>query len=224
MTETEFSEWLKHHATCFPSLSKWIEGLPAEPPAGVPSRREVMSQWFATLRDVDFELAKAASNMLHNGEEEEPYGWDRVPAKIRTIARKLRRSRPDSARLPVEAKAAYACEACRDEGRRSVWRPEAMAAASPQRFAEAELHDPTSGDPRPRVIGEPFTLYRMSTACPCPAGDRFRRNSATFDPGRMLECWHMDRAEQQELIEFMAKRERPEATAGHLEASGAEFQ
>jgi len=201
MTEAEFYDWLRYHKAKFPGLIRWSDNLPDEATEASPSRDDVMTSWYRTLKHCDIADAKAATDLLGTDAEPEPKGWDRHPLAIAGICKSIRHEHRTSRydrpqRRVVDGHDVYACPTCRDRGEIVVWHPLTMRAAFQGKIAEAASR------------GE---LYRVSVSCAaCQAWSPARRSEGgvVFDPQKMLPvpgegrlADHVD-----ELVAFVSQR------------------
>lgn len=162
MTDPEFKDWLKKHRSCFTGLNTWFGKLPkpGREHEGEPNYQDVFKRWYGALRDVDYADAVAATEAMFAGKFDEPKGFDRHPAAIRTYALQLRDGRnEDAAGVPrryVDGRMAFRCAACEDEGFVPVWHPETV-----RKVADAnEFTHP---------------LYNAVAPCYCEMGKRRQR-------------------------------------------------
>lgn len=155
MTEPEFRDWLDYHASGFTGLGKFLAGLPAVGTEGTPGRSDVLRRWRWCLRDTDLTDAKAASDLLFSGDEPEPKGFDRHPAAVREIARRLtkRKAAPVPTTRIIDGVETFACRDCYDAGLRIVWHPATMQAVKE---------------------GRECVPYTCAVRCQCGAGSRYR--------------------------------------------------
>lgn len=169
MTESEFRQWLSHHTAAFPAIRSWLAKLPAGERDGLAGQAEVLRAWDRILRDVPYEDAIAATDALARGDEEEPRAYDRHPAAVRAIARRLAaqrgRGRPGPAIL--DGQETYACLVCRDSGLVTIYHARTLALAR-----RGEL--------------TPGRVYTAAAACQCNAGRRHAHWLVTYDPCRHL--------------------------------------
>lgn len=170
MTWDEFQEWLVYHASGFTGLHSWLSKMPENRAVArsesEPTQHDVLQRWYRCLDDVDLKDAKRASDSLLSGDEAEPRGYDKHPAAVAAIARRLHGSRPSGAREEgprfIHGEEVVTCLLCRDWGRFSVWHPESM-----KRVAAEGLNPPH---------------YVCAVSCTCPAGRRYRKRIRQFEP------------------------------------------
>lgn len=175
MTDREFREWLDYHKAGFTGLGKFLASLPTVGGDDGPGRTEVLTRWARCLRDTDLADAKAASDLLFSGEEADPKGYDRHPAAVREIARRITKRKPTASHEPriIDGVETFACLACCDGGARIVWHPATMKAIWEQ-------------------TGK-VTPYTCAVRCTCAAGKRYRW-MREFDPAVDLEpdVWRLE--------------------------------
>lgn len=181
MTKDEFAEWIRYHRAAFVGLSRWLDEIPLEATSDMqPTRQDVLRSWCRILADTALEDAKAATDSMARGDDEEPMGWDRHPRAIRTIAARIRRSRSLLTRREVHAREELlSCLICRDAGYLHVWHWRSLQAAL----------DGT--------LGRPGTLYTMAVPCTCRAGDRYAGTIAKIRGGQPDQWRYND---QQHLV------------------------
>ena len=171
MTWEEFQEWFSYHATGFTGLHSWLRKFPETPTDAreetQPTQERILQRWFRVLESTELADAKRASDLLHDGTEAEPKGFDKHPGAVRAIAAKSRTGRGGRGRQQgpryVNGEEVVDCLLCQDWGRFSVWHPCVLA----------DVHN---GKP----IRPPY--YTCARSCTCHAGEPYRRNCRTFDP------------------------------------------
>jgi hypothetical protein len=177
MTEVEFKEWLSFHAARFPSLSSWLGKIREQPPAGMPSRSDILGAWFDTLCPLTLEQAKGASRLMHGQPDaEQPKAADRHPATILAIVRKIRGAASVPVWKPrrdVDGQETFACLICRDTGAVSVFSGDTIRRIK------------AGGD---FILADDFRIRSVITEavrCNCSAACR-NWPPLAYDPNRML--------------------------------------
>lgn len=137
MTREEFVRFFKVHRSRFSGVQKWLSAFPVEPIAddelaGMPSQREILAAWFDTLSDCRFVDVLTASRAMAAGELEEPKGYDRHPAALRTEARRHETAAlaTVAARKVIHGEPVFVCPTCEDLGTISVVDGEYTAAVA----------------------------------------------------------------------------------------------
>ena len=77
MTRSEFDEWVVYHIGAFgPGLKKHIsqEG------------EDTLQHWFRAVKNLTLAEAKAATDTMHDNEEDRPRGWSQHPARVKRLA------------------------------------------------------------------------------------------------------------------------------------------
>jgi hypothetical protein len=162
MTDQEFAEWFRYHCSRFTGMKTYLLDAQRN---GIKTD-DVKDGWFQALRGTALEDAKAATDSMHAGDDEEPMGYDRHPRAIRAIAARHHK-------MHVIATKDYGsprlerlrCRVCRDCGTVRVWHWASLQAA-------------LAGN-----LGRPGTLYTMAVACTCEAGDRYAASIAAMREG-----------------------------------------
>lgn len=193
MTYPQFEQWLRHHIAAYPGLqtsylAKMKRASDASRGEWEPSREEVLAAWFKALGDVALDDAKAATDAMKAGDEEEPKGWDRHATGVAVIAR--RRATPRSRELTIDGQRTVRCLHCQDTGRVVCWGREAMQQAR---------------DGKPIA----YPHYRTTLLCNCGAAARFHAANGYV---RFDETLHLpiqkfrvnDPDAHEELREFVA--------------------
>lgn len=165
MTKEEFAEWIRYHRAAFVGLSRWLEEIPLESDSPMqPTRGDVLRSWMRILADTALEDAKAATDSMARGDDEEPMGWDRHPRAIRIIALRIRRTQRILTRDVQTREERLNCLICRDAGYVRVWHWKALQAALEDRFNAG-------------------TLYTMAMPCTCRAGGKYAATMAKIQGG-----------------------------------------
>lgn len=204
MIETEFTRrWLPHHTAQFTGILSWLGKVPKVAAPGMPSQADVLKAWYRQLSRLDMEDAIAASDELaHSPEDLQPRSFDRHPAAILAIARRLRRDRGAETHRPqyVDGRETFRCTTCQDTGAIVVWHPRTVADMKAGRFQRGRS-------------------YTCSKACTCEAGNKYRW-LGMFNADWMLEVkpWQPNEDQEADLAAFAAGLdERRLATKRHRE-------
>ncbi len=227
MTQDEFQRWFRHHAANFTGLVSWLGKIPKTPDPGMPSQLDVTTAWYQQLASLSIDLAIAASDELAQSPEQfQPRSFDRHPAAVLAIGKRLQRDREPEHRGPryVDGHETFRCQTCQDFGTVTVWHPKTVA------LAQAEKLKPTTAD-----AARAFQLYEHSVRCTCEASKGFEWIETVYDPQTMLitEPWRPSDEVLAELVAYAARREeKRSASARHSEfeqfsrrdrAAGEEF-
>ena len=194
MTEPELQDWIRHHGACYPGMLKFLEKLPMKASSTTTEsdlvllRPAVLKQWYCTLRDVDLDKAKAASDAMHKGDIEEPRGWDRHPTAIRKHAIQNQDAKSYQP-FRVDGERTYRCAACQDEGWIFCWHPATVAKVR----KSAEFKQP---------------LYDCVAPCTCERGEFRKRcfaDAMVYHPDRLceLKSGTSDEADRENLLEWI---------------------
>jgi hypothetical protein len=191
------THWYELHSACFPAVNVWLGKF------GEAEAVKIASEWFRLLRRCDLDDCVRASRLMFSDEENQPRGHSQHPTAVARLARSYRREREHAAaqqerwHAPVDGEPTFACLDCRDEGTIDVFHPH--TAEDLQRVADGE-----------RII-----VYTTSRACPCKAGDQYRRLCGTFDKDDLQItyrdgdgglCWYdpNESADRAKLLEMSA--------------------
>lgn len=170
MTDEEFSRWLQHHQAAYPSLSDWLARVTRQTDGEATTTPEaIMACWANILADVPYDAAIAATDAMARGDEEEPRGYDRHPAAIRAMARRIaaRRATMHTRPIRIDGQETYACPRCLDSGVVTIYHPRTIAAAR-------------------RGMLTPGTVYTAAAACSCQAGRRWDGYIGRYDRAEHL--------------------------------------
>ncbi len=112
MTRDEFDSWFAYHRSCFPGIATWLQNSGAR--VGTEVYQDVISRWYKAIRNIDYEHAEKASDLMFCEEEKRPAAYEQHPATIRRIAAGLNRRQ----RGPqyTDGQRTYHCPYCRDRG------------------------------------------------------------------------------------------------------------
>ncbi len=171
MNAIEFDDWFVFHAARFTGLHSWLSKLPANPPPGMPGRKDVLDAWREALANVGLADAKRATERLFAGEEEKPASYDDHPRAIVRIAGRLHAEHYGSRRRYVDGQETYDCPLCEDEGVVWCWHPDAIKAV-------AGLTNANTGSPHALIAP-----YKTCVCCTCRRGDAQARGFRPRDPG-----------------------------------------
>lgn len=139
MTENEFRQrWFPHHTAQFTGIIAWLGKFPAATSkTGLPGQEDVLRAWYRQLASLDIDLAIAASDELANSAEDfQPRSFDRHPAAVVAIAKRLGRDRAPQHEGPryVDGHEVFRCSTCLDTGAVTVWHPQTIAAVKAGKF------------------------------------------------------------------------------------------
>jgi len=194
MTRDEFNEWFLFHAASYAGIHTWLRKFPADPPEGMPGRGDILDAWARALSHTDLEAAKQASERMFAGLENEPRSYEKHPAAVAAIARKLRAGRgagvPDGPHY-VDGVETFHCPLCKDEGRVFVWHAHSMAVVAGL-IAQG------------KSLGDGVPLFSAVVACTCRRGEQFRGRMATYNDRQWLVLSDGVEDERQKLVDFMA--------------------
>jgi len=163
LTREEFDAWIEVHTACYTGVEDWLSKMSKSKRAGV------LAEWFRILRKVPVDDAIRASRAMHEDENLEPKGHGKHPVAVRRIASRYQTQRNRASaeraqwRAPIDGQRTFICLECRDEGTIDVFHP-------------AMISELEQAQPDERV-----TVAVTVRACPCKAGDRYRRACGTFD-------------------------------------------
>lgn len=164
MTPEEFTEWFAYHTARFTGIRQWLDK--STKGAGSPSVAEIQRGWYGTMRNLDLDNAKAASDRMHAGDIEEPKGYDRHPAAIRRACAGLRKIGVIEPRYDPDGNETFACLTCMDTGMVFIWHPKTVMQVARDGFGT-----------------EP--LYSCAVACTCKSGDaKAGRGAPRYDGQR----------------------------------------
>ncbi len=137
MTQDEFQHWFRHHAANFTGLMTWLGKIPKTADPGMPNQLDVTTAWYRQLASLDVAVAIAASDELAGSPEQfQPRSFDRHPAAIFAIAKRLRRDSEPQHQGPryVDGRETFRCAVCQDTGAVVVWHPRTIAAVRASTF------------------------------------------------------------------------------------------
>jgi len=194
MTRDEFNDWFLYHAACFTGIHTWLRKVPGKPREGQPGRADVLAAWARALSRTDLDDAKAATDKLFEGAEEPPRSYEKHPAAVAAIARKIRGKRGDDSSGPryIDGHETFHCTRCQDDGRVFCWHTLSMKAAADKLRGASKKLSP---------------IYSCVVACDCQRGEYYQaQGMARFNAKQWLplETTIGDPAEQQRLLDFMA--------------------
>lgn len=212
MTQDEFQRWFRHHAANFTGIVAWLGKLPKTADAGMPSQLDVTTAWFRQLASLDIETAIAASDELATtAEQYQPRSFDRHPATVAAIAKRLRRDAAPEHQGPryVDGRETFKCATCQDTGAVTVWHPKTMALAAAGKLA-----------PTMQEAVRTFQIYECAVRCTCEASKGLGYIPTVYSPETMLPVKPCQPHEQQlaEVTAFaQGLAERRAASRRHSE-------
>jgi hypothetical protein len=161
MNHKEFERWFSFHQTMIPSVATWVSNNP--------DIDTLLGTWAHSMRDVEFEDAKAATLAIVNGDIERPFPESTIGV-VRKAALGYAMGRRQSE--PEPAYDDRVCGLCRGSGHVSIWHPMVVRAV---RHGIKSLQEP-SGAIRTLLDGSgDVKRLKAAVACKCSLGDRYAK-------------------------------------------------
>lgn len=160
MTPREFHHWLEYHQVCLPTVGRWL--------AEHQDAKQLTSTWQASLSDVQYGDARAATDAIVSGDLDRPFPEDTVRVVRRhalSIAAGRRTSRSDEPNFEGKR-----CGLCDSTGHVTIWHPLVARGV----FEDCGKYSDSTGAIH-RVTNDAgaFKCQMACIACKCSIGDRY---------------------------------------------------
>lgn len=178
MTQDEFQRWFRHHAANFTGLVAWLGKIPKTADPGMPNQLDVTTAWYRQLAFLDINLAIAASDELASSPEQfQPRSFDRHPAAMLAIAKRLRRDQTPEHRGPhyVDGHETFKCAICQDKGTVEIWHWKTITLTQRGQLKATVAE-----------CARAFQWYTNTAQCSCEAGKAGRWLGIIYNPETML--------------------------------------
>lgn len=197
MTENEFSQlFMRYMLARVPSMSLLLSRYPTQSDEpSEPTRADIISGWFDSLKDCKLDDAKRAVRELTSGKIECPRYAEEYPPAIARLSRSHSNERFVEDRKRIEQahrEKTYRCHYCLDSS--VVWRWSEETIAVAEREPEAFISGAASVSPnKPDAV---------AGRCRCVGG-------RCFDPDRHFLCTGKLKSDRAELVEKLGKLDIP---------------